>query len=80
MYTQTVTIPRISQEQVDALESLVPSLSNAVKIPLITTEEQALAHAMDLIHSRTPTNEAVTGVAEVIVSRDSWTFTLTIMD
>lgn len=80
MYTQTVTIPRITQEQIDALEKVVPSLSSVVKVPLITTEEQALVRAMDLVHSRVPTHEVVTGVGGVVISNDGWTFTLTIMD
>jgi len=41
MYIKTVTIPRITTEQVIAVQRLIPNLDKVVTLPVIQTEAQA---------------------------------------
>lgn len=80
MYTKTVIVPRITPDQLKALDGVVPNLTSLVSIPLITNEEEAISHAIDLTNSQISTTEVVTDVIGTITRVDSWEIALSVMD
>lgn len=76
MFTEKVTVPRITKAQVAQFESIAPGVSKMVKVPLIETTEQAVIAATDLINSQLTGYEYVLRAEDVVETETGWNITL----
>ena len=82
MYRRSIQIPRITTETLAGLAKVTPNIALVVDVPLITTEEQALAHATRKMYEElsVSVSEYIGNTEKVVFdeTNDTWTFTFII--
>lgn len=78
MFTQTVSVPRITSKDIESMEVIVKGLQQFVHIPTIADEAQAVTFAQRNIKASLATSEYVAGVKDVTETASGWDVELTI--
>lgn len=80
MHKKTVSVPKIDSAVLAEMNRTLPGISFLTKIPLVTTEKEAVAVARQKTNERLPSQNCVTGVESVTATATGWDITLTILD
>jgi hypothetical protein len=78
MFTLSVTVPRITPEQVAQVEAMIPGFSTVATVPVIQNEEQAFKAATVVANKKIATAEYVSRIHSVIETDTGWNFKLII--
>jgi len=75
MFTQEITVPRITRAQFIQMNQMVPGLSDFASIPVIETAEKAEQEAVRVVNKRLATSEYVARCSSIAEEESGWTFT-----
>lgn len=79
MFTQEITVPRITRAQFIHMNKMVPGLSEFASIPVIETAEKAEQEAIRVVEKGLATSEYVARCSSISEEKDGWTFTFLCM-
>lgn len=73
-YTITKTVPRVTNEHISKIHTIVPGLGEYVAIPMLQNEKQAEEYLTRALNSTLPRHEYVTSVSLVSSNDMGFTF------
>lgn len=74
-FKSTVKVPLITAQAVHGFNQMVPGLSKVVTIPVIETEEQAIAAATKMVEKNLVRYEYISRLEKVEDTGEGWTVT-----